>query len=62
MTPNQLRFRASSFKDLSTTNSSDFTPDFWEWILIPKHLQYVKLHLSTLVTSIKVDDSQPIKA
>ena len=42
MTPNQLRFRASSFKDLSTTNSSDFTLDFWEWILIPKHLQYVK--------------------
>ena len=40
MTPNQLRFRASSFKDLSTTNSSDFTPDFWEWILIPKHLPY----------------------
>ena len=32
MTPNQLMFRASSFKDLSTTNSSDFTPDFWEYI------------------------------
>ena len=28
MTPNQLRLRASSFKDLSTTNSLDFTPDF----------------------------------
>ena len=27
MTPNQLRFRASSQKDLSTTNSSGFTPD-----------------------------------
>ena len=67
MTSNQLRFRASSFKDLSTTNSSDFTldsdftPDFWEWILIPKHLQYVKLHLFTLVMSIEVGDSQPMK-
>ena len=62
MIPNQLRFRASSFKDLSTTNSSDFTLDFWKWILIPKHLKYVKLHLSTLVTSIEVGDSQPMKA
>ena len=62
MTPNQLRFRASSFKDLSTTNSSDFTPDFWELILIPKHLQYVKIHLFTLVMSIQVGDSQPMKA
>ena len=28
MTPNQLRLRASSHKDFSTTNSSGFTPDF----------------------------------
>ena len=28
MTPNQLRLRAPSHKDLSTTNSSGFTPDF----------------------------------
>ena len=28
MTPIQLRFRASSHKDLSTTNSSSFTPDY----------------------------------
>ena len=28
VTPNQLRFRAPSHKDLSTTNSSGFTPDF----------------------------------
>ena len=54
MTPNQSRFRASSFKGFSTTNSSGFTPKFWEWNLIPKHLQYVKLHLFTLVTSIEV--------
>ena len=31
MTPNQLWLRASSHKDFSTTNSSDFTPDFNEF-------------------------------
>ena len=30
MTPNQLRLRASSHKDLSTTNSLGFAPDFNE--------------------------------
>ena len=30
MTPNQLRLRAKIHKDLSTTNSSGFTPDFDE--------------------------------
>ena len=61
MTPNQSRFRASGSKDLSTSNSSNFTPDFWNWNLMPKHLQYAKLHLFTFVTSIEVIDSQPIK-
>ena len=30
MTPNQLRLKASSHKDLSTTNSSGFSLDFNE--------------------------------
>ena len=59
MTPNPSRFRASSHKDLSNTNSSDFTLGLLI-SLIGHHLQIAKLHLFTHVTSNKIGDSQPV--
>ena len=52
MTPNQLRFRASSQKDHLTTNSAGFTPDS-EMTLRIKHLQHVKLYPFTRVANTK---------
>ena len=53
MTPNQLRFRASSQKDQLTINSSAFTPDF-KLLQKFKHLQLPKLYLSTRITNTKL--------
>ena len=52
MTPNQLRFRASSQKDQLTTNSTGFTPDL-EMTSRIKHLQHAKLHPSTRIANTK---------
>ena len=51
MTPNQLRFRASSQKDQLTTNSR-LHPGLRMTSRI-KHLQHAKLYLSTHVTNTK---------
>ena len=52
MTPNQLRFRASSHKDHLTTNSTGFTRTPNDPSKI-KHLQFAKLYPFTRVTNTK---------